>query len=673
MSRGKQKGLKPITGGSKMRHFLAFDLEWRKGEKGPSPAFNCDVWYPEVRCAGIHDGTEYRLYRTVNEFLEAELRGHNAGKWFYAHAGGLADMMFIMERLIAHPDYRIDCSFSGSSAIIVNVTRGRYKWTFIDSYWLIRKPLKEIAKSIGMEKGTVESWDAPWAELVEYNQLDCEILWKAIFEFQARIVNLGGQLQMTQASSAMWLFKARFLKQEIRTNNAVNDVTREAYAGGRTEPFEAYCHDAEYWDINSCYAHGMMEPVPGSMIEESRQWRRDKPSIVEATVTVPEGSYIPPLHVWVGTGIYFPTGTWRGYYTGVDLELLESAGGTIEKVHGAAAFEPLHDMAEYADTLYNLRKNTTDKVDREVYKLLLNSLYGKFAERALKTSLLVHPAKTPDVHLLLPHSAEVEPDGPQVGIQMVFAGVYAKSEIVDVAHEHVPISAYITARGRASLWHHMNNAERVYYCDTDGFACNDSRIEQSNELGGLKREMMVREGVFLNAKTYTLRDADGNEDRVRTKGISLRPDLHMPVGDGRVFGQLTPTEKEQFSRVYETECFLALLNGQKVEQRKFGRMWETFQRSASIAEFAPTERSMLKGLTWSTRPKRAWLQSGGTRPWTVGELGRPWAQERARVGVLSSPNLDGAPRISSSMIELAEPEESGVFQRGSMIEPKEGE
>ena len=216
----------PIVKPRSFRTYLTYDLEWIPSK------FQSDGTMP-VRLVGVYDGNRYRAYATIEAFLNGELTSKNRGKWFYAHAGGLADFQFLLEVLIKNPAYKIKASPSGSSLIIVHVTCGKNVWHFIDSLWLLKDKLRNIGKWIGMDKGNADESeeffrDAPLNVLREYNEIDCIILYKAIALFEQVLYELGGMLKMTQASCAMELFRRRFLEREIETSEPLNDTARQA-------------------------------------------------------------------------------------------------------------------------------------------------------------------------------------------------------------------------------------------------------------------------------------------------------------------------------------------------------------------------------------------------------------------------------------------------------------
>ncbi len=118
-----------------------YDLEWVPGKFDP-------LGRMPVRLVGVYDRERgYRCYQNVMAFLEHEMTHKNRGRWFYAHAGGLADFQFLLQKLIECKGYKIKASCSGSSLIIVHVTRGKNSWHFVDSYWLLREKLRKIGES----------------------------------------------------------------------------------------------------------------------------------------------------------------------------------------------------------------------------------------------------------------------------------------------------------------------------------------------------------------------------------------------------------------------------------------------------------------------------------------------------------------------------------------------
>lgn len=578
---------------------------------------------------GVFDGNRYRWYRTVEDFLACELNRENRGKWFYAHAGGLADIQFLFEKLVVDPRFSIKASFSGSSAIIVHVGKGKQtRWGnglghdvyhFIDSYWLLRDTLRNIGKSIGLEKGGAElsndgtdeektkAWfrDVSLTELVAYNEQDCVILWRAIEAFQMKLWEFGGQLQMTLASSAMRLFRRQYLSQDIETNDRLNEISRLTYIASRVEVFERECKNSYYLDINSSFPFSMTQPLPGNFLGGGfGKLPKRSHYIAECKVWVPD-CYLPPIATRYGGRVFFPTGQWRGWFNNVDLELLLKEGGRILRVYSTYYFEPFHDLAEYAQTLYSLRKASKDEFERYCYKLLLNALYGKFAESELKDGVFINPS-----------AALMSTFDPEL-TQELMPGVFLHPEVVEVPHMHVPISSHITANSRKILYEFLSQSSKFHYADTDGFSSEDP-FPTSNELGGLKLEKFWKEARFQAPKLYQGEGLElkGGEWKdvsyTKAKGFSLGKD---PIKARELFYTLIESGEVQVSRM---ERVRTLLRGGKVTRDE--RFDESSNRAYRIVAPKPREVLVTKALNKDGVGKRFMYPDGGTRPWTITEL-----------------------------------------------------
>lgn len=566
-----------ITTARVQRRYLVYDLEWIPGKFGNGRM--------PVRLVGVFDGERYRSYHSVEDFLNSELTGKNRGKWFYAHAGGLADFQFLLHNLLHRKGYRIEASFSGSSAIIVHVIYGKNSWHFVDSYWLLKDKLRNIGKWIGVSKGNTEESeefyrDASYAVLREYNEVDCYILFKGIQIFEDTLIELGGQLKMTQASCAMELFRRRFLKSPINTDDRINIQTREAYFASRVEVLNRTCKDAYYYDVNSSFPYAMTFPIPGDTIGTyAGRMPEHGMYIAEVDVEVPD-SMLPPLPIRMAGRLFFPQGKWTGWYSNIDIELLQSHGGKISKVHQSIAFEPRNDCSEYATTLYDIRAKSQGFM-RIACKYLLNSLYGKFAESDIKSSLMVNP-EVPD----------------RENWKELFPGAWIAERQVPIPHMHVPISVHITAIARRTLYDYMGHSSETHYCDTDGFSTTTPYESFDGILGKLKLEKTIRNGRFYLAKTYAL---DGIDD----KGNELNAGSDQGV------------KAKGFSRM-NLEKFERLVEGKEVEYTRMARIKEVLRGGLDKTE--PVERTYTKKLRPDSVSKRFFYPDGHSRPWSMTEL-----------------------------------------------------
>lgn len=565
--------LKPERRPARTRRMAVYDLEWVPGEN-TRPG-----WEPmALRLVGVYDGVRYRSYTSIEEFLNNELTAKTSGAWMFAHYGGMADIQYVLEYIIKHGrSYTVEAAFSGSAAIIVTIRRGKLVWTFCDSFWLIRESLRKIGQWTGLAKGGSESsldmFYATIPELRDYNEQDCRILHRALVILENVVLDLGGELQKTIASTAMNLFRRRYLRQEIATSEAVNETARQAYVASRVEPFAKTCGFANAYDINSAFPHAMLSAAPGNLIERTKRLPDRGTYLAHALVHVPD-MYVPPLPYRAASGrVFFPTGTWDAWLMSEDVKFLLECGGRILRVYEVLTFEPFTALADYAQDLYERRRRAKDQALTVIYKYLLNSLYGKTAESSLKTSMLVNPASTT----------------PKEGEKLVMyrPGVYMWTRNIEVPHAHVPIAAHITAYARANLGRHMRQCSEIYYVDTDAFSSPDVR-ETSDQLGGLKLEKRMSEGHFAGPKLYAWKDADSGNWTVKAKGFRrLTIDEYL---------RLTSESKP------------------KLPAHRMHRFKELLRRP----ELKPSESDVMKGVN-NVFPKRC-VDGANSRAWRVDEL-----------------------------------------------------
>lgn len=577
---------KPVKAARRIR-VSTYDLEWS------SEPIDSRTKEHKVLLCGAYDERGYRAYTTVRAFLAGELTPENSGRHYYAHFGGASDMVFLLKELIRDESVSIKAVYSSSSAIVVTIQKDKLRWTFVDSFWLLRTKLANIAKFVGMEKGdlgaALQDRDGPIMR--EYNERDCVILYKAIELFQELIISLGGELGVTAASTAMRTFLRCYLSRPIDNSKVDDSYVRAGYVASRVEVIRKVCELARSYDINSSFPFSMTWPCPGTCIAMGRRLPSKGLWFADATISVPSDNYLPTVPWRSEDGrIFFPSGRFRTILSSEDM----LAGGfEIEKVWSVRAYEDRDDLRAYAEHFYALRRDAApDGFEREVYKILLNALYGKFAERGEKEGLLIRPKRV-DVEAL--ESGRWE---------LIAPHMYRVVEDVMIPHSHVPISAMITSRSRRLLLEHARESARLgrlYYCDTDSVV-TDAKLPTSSALGGLKLEREIVRGQFVAPKLYAVEDSDG-KSIVKAKGFS------RVVGEG---GEREPLSYAAFS---------ALVEGESAEIERMLRTRELLRLDG--ARYTPRTVRVSKRIHPGLRPKRFHLPNGDSRPWSVAELSEP--------------------------------------------------
>ena len=568
------------------RQITAYDLEW----------------YPEnyeLRLVGVYDERGYRHYSSIIDFVEKEFVRENRGRYYYAHAGGLADILFVLSEFSRNErlaKWSLSASFSGSSAIIVRITYKKNSFYLVDSLWTLRDSLATIGKWYGLPKLEQDGiFEAPIEDLIIYNTRDCEILYKALTRVEDILWEMGGQLNMTLASTAMDLFRRVYLKEDIPTFIPTGKTVRKAYYSSRVEIFGTSCERAYYHDINSSFPFAMCEDLPGNFTGHRETFPKVGYYFAEVDFSVPE-MYLPPLPYRSNGRIYFPTGNIHGWYSKTDIELALENGCTLNKIYWVLCFDTFTDLKDYALDIYSKRMNAQraeQEFESKTFKLLGNSLYGKFGERREKSQFTMHP----QCH-----------GGP--GTTMLAPGMIIQTRLAKVPHAHPAISVAITSIARRNLFNYMkkvlNEEGELYYTDTDSIVANKF-IPGGSELGQLKLECIIDYGRFLQPKLYCIRHAkdcpcskckkEPGTIIVRAKGFRK-----LSVSDFNAIADGWSIRIQRMLRVKET---LNDYNRDKMENK----------------QFLPHEKETWKGIHLDKiMSKRFTFKNGTTRPWTVKEI-----------------------------------------------------
>jgi len=591
--------LAPRAPKQKPKVFSTYDLEW----------------YPKtykLRMCGVYDPEKgYRSYATMADFLCNELTTENYGRTFFAHNSGKSDMHFVLDELLksglAMETFEIDATFNGSSAFLVYIRKRdnpKQSFVFADTLFLLKASLRKIGEWLGYSKFQLkDGFDTEnYHELRAYNERDCDLLYKAVKQLEDELWDMGGEFKVTLASSAMALFQTRYLSEILPTDKGNNDYARRGYYASRVEVFTRKCEQGIYYDVNSSFPWSMKQSLPGAFRGTrpslSMKPKGAKHAIAEATVHIKD-CYLPPAPFRdADNRIIFPTGQWRGVFTDVDLKLLESAGHEIVKVHSVDWYDGFTALGDYVDDLYE-KKAKAKGFKREVYKLLLNSLYGKFAEKETKYKLLLHPSSLACTH------KPIHPGAVPSCMTMIRPNVFMREDQQALRHVHVPISAYVTAFSRKLLYDYLSQCSKIYYCDTDSVVCSASdKLPTGDEVGQLKMEYLIRSGTFSAPKLYMMQAIEPSKDGP----MVLSLDNTDPMDDKTV------VRSKGFSAL-DGSSYLQLCQGEAITLSRMSGIRENLRKG----DTTPREIRIAKMARFK-RTKRADLANGETRPWTISEL-----------------------------------------------------
>lgn len=433
----------------------------------------------------------------------------------YAHNGGKFDFHFLLPFVDPNTDVML------INGRIAKIKFGRV--TLVDSYLLLPIPLAAYQKDeFDYRKLRRKVRERHKEEIVKYCAADCRYLLELIQGAHKRV---GAHLTIGGAA----VKSAENLKIRIsRQNSDHDDAFRPYYYGGRVEALRTGIftprRPAYYLDINSAYPEAMRSPHPyGGQYDFSTELpARGKLGPQFATIVAVSRGALP---IRDGAALHFPRDPIaRTYYaTGHEIAAgLDTGTLDIQEVQAVWTPRDYQDFGRYVDYHYAARmaaKKKGEKLIEIVEKLLLNSLYGKFAT-------------DPDTHKIYRFAEyghdlaqdegfeawEEDTPIPQVGLSLWAAPSPRRAW----SYYDVAVAASITGQVRAMLWRAMCAAGGVYYVDTDSLICDSpGDVKIGPELGRWKVESRPKTLYIAGKKIYAVRDNEGW--KVATKGFRASP------------------------------------------------------------------------------------------------------------------------------------------------------
>lgn len=392
--------------------------------------------------------------------------------------------------------------------------------------------LEEVARKYGFksvnEMYNHNNKDIP--EFVEYFKRDITALYKII-----TIVWQESQLSLeefvncpTTPSLAMKIFKTRYpndYKSITQRHYAkeVEAICRMAYKGARTEVFIPKGEGRlNHYDVNSLYPSVMLKydypcgqaievSVGGNCAQSIIDYmfkEMHKPNgkysfgIFEADVYVPTDSILPFLAYRATDKLLFPVGWLHGVWTSVELIEAEKRGAEIHLISGVVWQERYNPFRGFINEMMEGKLNNSG-AKKEVYKLMQNSLYGKFGMKrerkhyeiwTLEREKELRKKKIP--FCITPVKA--------LGVDVIEYLEDAKADYI-----HVELAAFITAYARITLSTAieamLKAGAKVFYCDTDSIVTDrelPADMVDAKEYGKWKLESVSDKAIFLQPKLY---------------------------------------------------------------------------------------------------------------------------------------------------------------------------
>lgn len=304
------------------------------------------------------------------------------------------------------------------------------------------------------------------------------------------------------------------------------EIAFKAYYGGRTETYKRGVFDNVFcFDINSLYPSAMLKDIPNP--NRSRQLTKGTTyniekyeGISEVLVSVPD-MYMPPLPLRRDSKLLFPTGTFKGYYTHIELRNALKYGVSILEIGEQIIYPKTYPFFKsFVEEHYSERRvyqKVKDPLEL-MEKGIMNNLYGKFAFNYKNTDSII-PSHEFDFEKHVENATYLHPAS-----NHNFMSV--KGEGIKPPIYAFPIfSAYITAYARITMYEFLQDPalrNKLIATDTDSIFLNhyDGEIAESTEVGKMKLEdgYPIKRAIFIRPKMY-------KTEKVKCKGVRFQKDI----------------------------------------------------------------------------------------------------------------------------------------------------
>lgn len=401
---------------------------------------------------------------------------------------------------------------------------------FRDTLRHVPASVAELGALVGLEKRESGLFDnramVTREKLTARLMRDAAITYRAARLIYATYRRFRQRASMTLPATAYRVWRDQFWKREVWSPDPeIWEAGREAYYGGRTEPFALGTYkNVHAIDAASMFPWAMLGngwPVPWAAYR-----RVNDPGSLQANglyrASVDSSLDIPALPYRSREGLVFPNGRFTGWWTGEELTAFGERGGRIRVRKGIEFLSDCEPFTDYVRKLFRL-KNRTRGPMRQVYKLMLNGLYGKFGQGGAR------------IECVPLEKFERMAHGP--ADFRVWNGLVIWRHVAKPPPWSCNVwPALVTARARVRLLQEIErvkkNGGRPLYCDTDSviFSGPPQRYPQRAPAPGtFESRGDYGEVLIVGKKEYGLRR--GRTWEIHVKGVPRRErELYLREG-----------------------------------------------------------------------------------------------------------------------------------------------
>lgn len=441
---------------------------------------------------------------------------------------------------------------------------------FVDTMNWFRSTLAELGESVSLAKLDMPRFDECDDCWYQYCQRDTEIVFKAFTDLirWQRENNLG-VFRYTAASQAMGGFRHRFMPCEIHyhDNTEVKRLERDGFIGGRTECFRIGHIDGDVYqlDVNSLYPSVMqcglfprrlnvfeLDPTP-KPLPDLGGWQR-----CVAEVDIETDKPIYPFRTEDVT--IYPTGSFRTVLSGVELDHAVRAGHA-KTVGRWAKYKLAPLFKTYVTELWQMRSNyktASNIAYADFCKIMLNSLFGKFAQRPIKWVLQPDRIECLDWHQWCELDWETKRP---IMYRCIGGNVYCENQQEEREDTLIAISAFVASAARVVMnqYREIAGVKNVYYQGVDGLLVSRNGYDRllaygsidDNAIGKLRLQRRTNDCHIYNCSDYRIGTIATIAGRTKPTAMASYSDMGQRRFSGPEALFSPGTDKAIYERIVE--------------------------------------------------------------------------------------------------------------------------
>jgi hypothetical protein len=245
---------------------------------------------------------------------------------------------------------------------------------------------KKMKENISDMKNIYQEYLKNRKKVKAYAEQDAKITYRLSEYFRTMLENFGIETNKYYSTGylALKYLGIKKVSYEKISGGDIAEFVAQSYFGGRVEMRgRGFFKETYLYDINSAYPYHIANLKRISLksfdtnIDPSADYY-----FADVEVTY-HNDIVSPFPVRRNNILIYPQGRIRGVFDSITLKSAMKFGAKINKVHRCLNVycdrqKPFYDLV---NVLYNKRIKTKKEDEKFVIKLILNSLYGKFAQR----------------------------------------------------------------------------------------------------------------------------------------------------------------------------------------------------------------------------------------------------------------------------------------------------